>query len=115
MPSFIHSFIIPNLLRYQLVCNWWFARKDLAWDASGFLLFIIIAITIIMMMMITVLVMLMLLFYSIPLTLTRSLSGARHGASPFEIRGRDNNDDNKRPLTQKSMPPAGDEHARLKT
>ena len=27
----------------------------------------------------------------------------------------DNNNNNKRPLTPKSMPPAGDEHAKLKT
>ena len=30
-------------------------------------------------------------------------------------RGKDNNNNNKRPLTPKSMPPAGDEHAKLKT
>ena len=33
------------------------------------------------------------------------------GFPPFSL----NNNNNKRPLTPKSMPPAGDEHAKLKT
>ena len=33
----------------------------------------------------------------------------------WRIAFRSNNNNNKRPLTPKSMPPAGDEHAKLKT
>ena len=34
---------------------------------------------------------------------------------PSSDNNRDNNNNNKRSLTPKSMPPAGDEHAKLKT